>query len=80
MDLTRLYELIDARPFRSFDMDLVNGRRVRVEHPDNVHFFPGRQRVKEILIYYPEPDSYSVVFPEGITALHVPPGGNGGSS
>lgn len=77
MSLTRLFELVDARPFRAFDMDLVNGRRVRVDHPENIHFFPGRERIKEILVYYPEPDTYSVVFPEGITALHVPSSGNG---
>ena len=77
MSLTRLFELVDAQPFRPFDIDLVNGRRIRVDHPENIHFFPGRQILKEILVYYPVPDTYSVVFPEGITALHVPSGGNG---
>ena len=78
MGLSRLYGLVDARPFRPFDIDLVNGHRVRVNHPENIHFFPGRQKIKEILVYYPEPDTYSIVFPEGITALHVP-SGNGGN-
>lgn len=80
MDLTRLFGLVDARPFRPFDIGLVNGRRVRVDHPENIHFFPGRERIKEILVYYPEPDTYSIIFPEGITALHVPSGGNGGAA
>ena len=71
MELRRFYEWIDARPFRAFELDLVNGTQVRIDHPENVHFFPGREHLKEILVYYPEPDDYSVIFPEGITALHV---------
>ena len=30
-----------------------------------------RARVKEILIYYPDRDGYSIIWPRGITALHV---------
>lgn len=79
MNLTDLFELVDARPFRASDLDLVDERRVRVDHPENIHFFPGRERIKEMLVYYPEPDTDSVVFPEGIADLHVSSGGNGGS-
>ena len=75
--MKRLFELMDARPFRAFDLDLVNGRQIRVDHPENVHFFPARENIKEILVYYPEPDDYSVVFPEGITALDVRAAGGG---
>ena len=79
MDLRRLLELVDARPFKPFDLDLVNGRTVRIDHPENVTFFPYREKVKEILVYYPEPDDYSVVFPESIAALHSVAGRNGGN-
>jgi hypothetical protein len=27
--------------------------------------------VKEILVYYPERDGYSIIWPRGISALHV---------
>lgn len=77
MELQRFYQLLDGRPFRPFEIDLVNGRTIRIDHPENVHLFPGRERLKEILVYYPEPDDYSVIFPEGITALHVRKDGNG---
>lgn len=79
MELKPLFDLVDARPFRPFDLDLENGRQVKVNHPENVHFFPARENLKVILVYYPEPDDYSTIFPEGITALHVRSGnGNGG--
>ena len=79
MELQRFYQLLDARPFRAFDVDLVNGRTIRVDHPENVFLFPFREKLKEILVYYPEPDNYSVIFPEGITAFHVRTNGNGNS-
>ena len=77
VELKRLLDLTDARPFRAFDLDLVNGRRVRVDHPGNLHYFPARENPKEILASHPEPDDYSVVFPGGIRALHVPTAGGG---
>lgn len=80
MDLKPLFELVDAKPFRPFELDLLNGRLIHIDHPENVHFFPARERVKVILVYYPEPDDYSVVFPEGITALHVRAGGPNGET
>lgn len=77
VEIDRFYQLLDARPFRPFVIDLVNGRTIRVDHPENVFLFPYRERLKEILVYYPEPDDYSVIFPEGITALHIHKDGNG---
>ena len=78
MDLKFVFQYIDAKPFRPFDFDLVNGRQIRVDHPENVTFFPTRENVKVILVYYPEPDDFSLFFPEGITALHFRKGnGNG---
>ena len=71
MELARVFELLDARPFIPFDVDMENGHRVAVTHPENVVIFPNRQVTREILVYYPESDGYSIIFPLGITALHV---------
>lgn len=40
-------------------------------HPENAVIFPDRARVREILVYYPERDDYSINRPDGFTALHV---------
>ena len=71
MEVTRVFHLLDAQPFVPFDVDLENGRRIEVSHPENVVIFPNRQKVREILVYYPERDDYSIIWPLGITALHV---------
>jgi hypothetical protein len=71
MDLARIYKLLDSRPFIPFDVDMQNGERIHVGHPENVTIFPDRVRVREILVYYPDRDDYSIIFPQGITALHV---------
>ena len=71
MDVARVFELLDAQPFVPFEVDLENGRRIQVSHPENVVIFPDRLRVREILVYYPERDDYSIIWPRGITALHV---------
>jgi hypothetical protein len=77
MEMRPLYELLDAKPFRPFELDLVNGRIIRVDHPENVHLIPGREKLRLIVVYYPQPEDYSFVFPEGITAFHVRTNGNG---
>ncbi|MBI2901381.1 MAG: hypothetical protein HYY17_14445 [Planctomycetes bacterium] len=83
VDLRRLFKLVDAKPFRTFEIGLMSGERVLVDHPENVFFLPNRTRVMEIIVYVPEPYDYSLVYPEGITALHVMAkakrGGNGGA-
>jgi hypothetical protein len=71
MDVRRVFELLDHRPFIPFEVDLENGRSIPVTHPENVVIFPDRARVREILVYYPEQDRYSIIWPDGITALHV---------
>lgn len=80
MEIDRFYQLLDAKPFRPFVVDLENGRTIRIDHPENVQLFPYREKLKEILVYYPEPDTYSVIFPEGITALHIRTNGDGNGS
>ncbi len=71
MDVSRVFELLDRRPFFPFEVDLENGHRIPVTHPENVVIFPDRARVREILVYYPEQDRRSIIWPEGIRALHV---------
>ena len=77
MDLRSLYDLVDAKPFRPFQLDLVNGRKIRVDHPENLNFFPGRERLRIILVYYPDPDDSTIIFPEAIAAIHLGSAGNG---
>lgn len=71
MDVSRVFELLDGRPFVPFAVDLENGKRIQVTHPENVVIFPNRTSVKEILVWYPERDGYSIIWPRGISALHV---------
>jgi len=71
VDVSSVFELLDARPFVPFVVDLENGRRIHVSHPENVMIFPNRQKVKQILVHYPERDDYSIIWPRGISALHV---------
>lgn len=65
-ELNRVFDLLDARPFVPFDVDMQNGRSIHVNRPENVTVFPDRPRVKEVLVYYPERDCYSIIFPRGI--------------
>lgn len=71
MDFARIFELLDARPVVPFDVDMQNGKRIPVGHPENVVVFPYRARVREILVFYPVRDDYSIIFPQGVTALHL---------
>ena len=73
MDVSRVFELLDAQPFVPFEVDLENGRRIPVTHPENVVIFPNRQVTREILVWYPEKETYSIIWPKGISALHVKP-------
>lgn len=77
MDMKSFFEVVDARPFRPFEVDLINGRTIKVEHPENLHFFPGREKVRVIWVYYREPEDYSLFYPEGIATIHVRKAGNG---
>ncbi len=81
MDIKSFFDLVDDRPFRPFELDLLNGRRIKVEHPENLHFFPGREKLKVIWVYYPEPEDYTLLYPESIAAIHVRAGnGDGGAA
>ena len=71
MDVARVFQLLDQMPFIPFEVELVSGRRIPVTHPENVVIFPDRARVREILVYYPDRDDYSIIWPYSISALHV---------
>lgn len=71
LDVSRVFQLLDQVPFIPFEAELVSGRRVSVTHPENVTIFPYRSRVREILVYYPDRDEFSIIWPDSIAALHV---------
>lgn len=77
VDLGSLFELVDAHPFRPFEVEIVSGRRVHVDHPGNVPFIPGRERVKIVIVYHSATDRISMIYPDGIAAYHIPTAGNG---
>ena len=35
-----MFQLLDIRPFVPFDVDMENGRRIHISHPENVTIFP----------------------------------------
>ena len=71
MDVARVFELLDRTPFIPFEAELVSGKRIPVTHPENVTVFPYRSRVREILVYYPDRDEFSIIWPDSVAALHV---------
>jgi hypothetical protein len=79
MEVSRLFKLLDARPFIPFEVAMENGEKIAVTHLENVVVFPYRSKVLEILVYYPEREDYSIIFPRGITALHVVPAQGSGA-
>jgi len=71
VNLQRFFELLDARPFRPFEIDLVSGRRIQVDHPENVIIVPGRHKVSHIEVYHPETESIDFTWANGIAGLRV---------
>ena len=72
MQLSDLFEAIDARPFKPFKIEIVSGRVVDVSHPDNIHIGPTRQRVISIMVYQLDPYHMSLIWPEGLAAIIFP--------
>ena len=70
MRLEDLYKAIDARPFQPFRLELVSGTLVEVAHPENIFVLPNRSQVHNIHVYRDEPYHVSMIFPEGLVALH----------
>gem|GEM_PF-5502447 len=73
MELKTLFDLLDTRPFRTFEIDLISGCKIRVDHPEFVFIIPGRHRVSHIEVYHPESEEVDFTWADGIAGLHVVP-------
>lgn len=71
MRLDTLFAAIDAEPFLPFAIELVNGRKVKVSHPDNIFVLPNRQTVHHIEVYQLGFCDLAIIYPEGINALLI---------
>lgn len=49
MDLRTLAERVDRTPFRPFTLELDNGRRCTVRHPENILFWPNRAKLLHVI-------------------------------
>jgi hypothetical protein len=80
VDLKRLFDSVDARPFKPFTVELLSGRQIQVTHPDNIFIIPNRQKVFVIEVYNPDTEwQLASFYPDGIAALLFGNGkGNGG--
>jgi hypothetical protein len=67
-----VFAAIDARPFRPFKIELVNGRMIDVSHPENIVVFPTRQRVHHFEVYQDGTYEMSLIWPEGFVGLVYP--------
>lgn len=80
MNLGTLFSAIDAKPFRPFAIEIVSGRRVEVDHPDNIFILPNRQKVDHIEVYGPGPTMLALIWVEGIAGVFFDKNGNGGAA
>lgn len=62
-------ETLERRPFRPFVIELDNGRRVRVEHPEEVLFVPSRTDLWHVTIHDRRKDQLVSFEPSAVTAL-----------
>ncbi len=72
MDYSALFAAIDAKPFRPFKIELVNGRQVDVRHPENVLILPDRNRVQLIEVYQSDPFDLVLIWQGGFVGLLYP--------
>jgi hypothetical protein len=77
VNLTALFNAVDAKPFRPFAIELVSGNRVEVAHPDNIFILPNRQTVHHIQVFGPGPTYTALIWPEGIVGLSYDGNGAG---
>ncbi len=69
MNLTALFNALDAKPFKPFRVELASGTRLDVEHPDNIFILPNRQSVHHIEVFGPGPTYQALIWPEAIVGL-----------
>ncbi|HEX7898997.1 MAG TPA: hypothetical protein VF950_14635 [Planctomycetota bacterium] len=72
VDYSALFAAIDAKPFKPFKIELVSGRQVDVNHPENVLILPDRNRVQLIEVYWTEPFDMVLIWPGGFAGLLFP--------
>ena len=79
MNVTALFNALDAKPFKPFAIELMSGTRVNVDHPDNVFVLPNRQSVHHIQVFGPGPTYTALIWPEALVGIFYNGGdGNGG--
>ena len=65
MSLTEIKKIVDRRPFRPIDLELVSGTRIPVRHPEEIGF------ALDILGAVRKRDGDAVVFgPQDVAAVH----------
>lgn len=79
MNLLTLFNAIDRTPFRPFTIELQNGRRVGVPHPDNIFILPSRQSLQNIEVYGTTSTQLAMFGPEGIVGIFFDGNGANGS-
>jgi hypothetical protein len=55
----RLRNVLATRPFRPFTMNLADGRKFRVDHPELVAVFPGMDRTA--ILAFPKKDAIEII-------------------
>lgn len=78
MGLSTIFKRVDEAPFNPFTIELENGRRMTLAHPENIHFIPNRTKVWEIDVYDEEKDIVVAFHPSTVTSV-VTDRGNGGA-
>lgn len=76
MNVSALFNAIDARPFRPFTIELMSGTRVGVDHPDSIFILPNRQSIHHIQVFGPGPTYTALIWPEALVGIFYD-GGNG---
>ena len=69
VELRSLTEYLDRVPFEPFVIELSNGRRVTIRHPENVLFFPSRVKLWHVEAYDEEEDVGIAFSPSAVTCL-----------
>ncbi|MBI2899559.1 MAG: hypothetical protein HYY17_05200 [Planctomycetes bacterium] len=69
MDLQSITVHLDVTPFVPFVIELDNGRRVTVRHPENVFLIPNRAKLWYIEVYDEENDAVAMFHPSAVSAL-----------
>lgn len=77
MGIKAFFDLLDATPFMPFTVELLNGRRVLVTHPENVHIIPNRQKVWDIIVVNAAQDDWALFYPASICGFRKRPRRNG---